>query len=523
MFYNNVERLIFTYEKSMLKMKKSILKLCFGALTLAGCSSGQPLKSLVPDTPSAAPDYLCTWNIQGYLVNAEAPEYWRAEMTEANIFGKGLYQNWADFFPSIRQDLFFVMDDSWDIPANVNTRDNPYLGTTELNEERFPSCTGTPSERLQKLVRKFKDMGWKGVGGWICAQKADNFAEVDEETYWTERLKAAHDAGFSYWKVDWGRSARDDEWRKMLTRLAKEHAPNLWVENAMKNEYIEFSDVFRTYDVENIIAQPVTIQRVSNLLPFKAQEGAKGIINCEDEPYIAVGLGCAIGVMRHPFAGNLPNGSQDVAFPPIGHNYKECMDEITRAVRWHRIAEPFGVGGDFAIDTVKLVDSWILHENETWRKDRKIGSVLRESAPARVSRGMALPEVADTTSSRPFVLASAYPNGVIALSAIGRAIGREYVTKEVPVTIEGKDWSAPLGLFGRFREVTVVYPSAPNGNPRVLAQDLAGDTPVDVTAEVKIEDNRLIIPGEVINKVGLMSATEGDLSNPGMVMKIVND
>lgn len=504
-------------------MKKVLWIFFVGVLTLVGCSSGQPLKSLVPNTPSAAPDYLCTWNIQGYLVNATAPEYWRAEMNEANIFGEGKYQNWASFFPSIRQDLFFVMDDSWDIPAKENDRKNPYLGTTELNEERFPSCTGTPTERLQKLVQKFKAMGWKGAGGWICAQKADNLSHVDEEAYWTERLKAAHDAGFSYWKVDWGHQATNDEWRKMLTRLGKEHAPDLWIENAMKNEYVEFSDVFRTYDVENIIAQPVTIQRVSNLLPFKAQEGAKGIINCEDEPYIAVGLGCAIGIMRHPFAGNLPDGSQDVAFPPVGHNYKQCMDEIVRGVRWHRIAGPFGVGGDFAIDTVKLADSWVLKEKETWRTDRKPGTVMRASAPARVSRGMPLPEVADTASNRPFILASTYPNGAVVLSAIGRAIGREYVTKEVPVAIEGKDWKAPLGLFGRFQEVTVIYSSVLSEKVKVLAQDLAGDTPVDVTSEVKIEGNRLIIPGKVIHRVGLMNATEGDLSEPGMVLKLIND
>ena len=501
-------------------MRKSVLNLCLGVLTLAGCSSEQSLKSLIPDTPSAAPDYFCTWSTQAYVVEHAGHEPQREQMNEASIFGTGKYQNWANFFPAIREDLFFVMDDSWDIPADVNTRDNDYLGTTELNEERFPSFTGTPTERLQKLVQKFKDMGWKGAGGWICAQKSGNFADVDEETYWTERLKAANDAGISYWKVDWGRNAHDGEWRQMLGRLAKEHAPNLWIENAMQNEFIEFSDAYRTYDVEYIMAQAPTIQRVTNLLPFKAQAGAKGIINCEDEPYIAVGLGCAIGVMRHPFAGNLPNGVQDEAFPPVGHNYKQCLDELTRAVRWHRLAEPFGVDGDYVADTIRLTDSWILGEYETWNRGRKVGSVMRESAPARVSRRMALPEVADTTSSRPFMLASTYPNDAVALSAIGRAIGREYVTKEVSVTIEGKDWSAPLGLFGRFSEVVVVYPSAPNGNLRVLAQDLAGDTPVDVTAEVKIEGNRLIIPGEVINRVGLMSATEGDLSDPGMVVKI---
>ena len=501
-------------------MKQLLLGFCLGAMALASCSAGQQWESLVPDTPSAAPDYFCTWSTQAYLINHDGHEPQRKMMTEANIFGQGPYQNWVSFFPAIRQDLFFVMDDSWDIPADVNTRDNEYLGTTILDTTRFPSFTGTPTERLQKLNRKFKDMGWKGAGGWICAQKAGIYADAEEEAYWTERLKAAHDAGIGYWKVDWGRNARNGEWRKKLTELGKKYAPNLWMEHAMDYEFIEFSDAYRTYDVEYILAQAPTIRRITDLLPYKAKDGAKGIINCEDEPYIAVGLGCAIGIMRHPFAGKLPNGVQDEAFPPTGHNYKQCLDELTRAVRWHRIAEPFGVDGMYEMDTVKLNDWWTLAEYETWNRGRKPGSVMRDSAPARVSRHMPLPEVADTASNRPYMLASAYPNGAVALASIGRALDREYITKEVPVTIEGKDWEAPLGLFGRFREVTVVYPSAPVGKVQVLAQDLAGDTPVDITAEVKLDGNRLVIPGEVINRVGLMAATAGDLSDPGMVVKM---
>ncbi len=494
-------------------------RLFFAALlmVMVGCEQ----KSLVPDTPSKAPDYLCTWNLQAYVVDYESSDLMRKAMTEENLFGEGKYQNWASFYPQIRVDVYFVMDDSWDIPADVNTkRDNPYLGTTELNEERFPSFTGTPAERLKKLTDRIKGLGWKGLGGWICAQKSDNFPDVSEEDYWTERLKAACDAGFSYWKVDWGRESRNDEWRRMLTALGKEHAPDLWIEHAMKYEYVEFSDVFRTYDVENIIAQPLTIRRVAEILPYKAQDGAKGIINCEDEPYIAAGLGCAIGIMRHPFAGNLPGGRQDEAFPPVGHNYKKCLDEIVRGVRWHRLAEPFAVDGDFEADTVNLADSWKLGENETWNHSRKVGSILSEKAPARVSRRMPLPEVGDTTASRPFVLASTYPNGAVAVAAIGRAIGREYITKEVPVTVEAADWKAPVGIFGYFKEVTLAYPSALKSGVKIWAQDLAGDTPVEITAEVVLDGNRLTVPGEVIRRVGLMNATKGDLSGPGMVLVI---
>lgn len=376
--------------------------------------------------------------------------------------------------------------------------------------------------RLEALVSSVKAKGWKGLGGWVCAQEAEDSTGVSPEAYWTRRLDAARKAGFAYWKVDWGRNEQNPQWRQMLTRLGKEHAPKLYIEHAMGPEFIQFSDAYRTYDVENIISTALTIQRVAELLPYSARGDAKGMINCEDEPYIAVGLGCAIGVMRHPFAGNLPDGRQDFAFPPVGHNYKECLDEITRAVRWHRIAEPFGVDGDYNVDSLVLTDSWEYRERESWRGERVPGELIRESAPATVSRHMALPVVGDTTSARPYVLASTYPNGAVAVAAVGRALGREYLTKEVPVTIEGKEWDAPVGIVGNFESLTICYPDAPKGKKlKVYAQDLAGETPVDITGEVTIEGNCLKISGETINRVGLMNATKGDLSGPGLVLKVM--
>ena len=44
---------------------------------------------------------------------------------------------------------------------------------------------------------------------------------------------------------------------------------------------------------------------------------------------------------------------------------KKRLDEVVRGIRWHRIAEPFGVNGkDFEIDNVRLEDYWILKEKE---------------------------------------------------------------------------------------------------------------------------------------------------------------
>ena len=71
---------------------RSILHLCIGMIALASCTG--KLTSLVPDTPSKAPDYFCTWNTQGYAVSYTGPDMMRSAMTEENIFGKKCTQFW---------------------------------------------------------------------------------------------------------------------------------------------------------------------------------------------------------------------------------------------------------------------------------------------------------------------------------------------------------------------------------------------------------------------------------------------
>ncbi len=505
-----------------------ILKTTFIVISVfASCSIGKAEQSLVPETPSKAPDYFCTWNVQGYVVsylgNLSGNQKTRAAINEANVFGTEKYQGWVNFFPEIRSDLYFVMDDSWDIPQDVNGASNEYLGLVELDPTRFPSFKGESKERLKAFTDKIKSYGWKGAGGWICAQESSvDKNHNDQERYWTERLKAADYAGFDYWKVDWGRHDRNADWRKKLSALGHQHAPALVIEHAMVNEYIEFSDVFRTYDVENIIAVPVTIQRVADLLGYQAKGNAKGIINCEDEPYIAVGLGCAIGIMRFSFDGNLPNGDQDFVFPPVGRDIKHRLAETIRAVRWHRIAEPFGVSNDAHIDSERFTDFWIVGKRETWM-DRPDGEKVSADAPARISRNMPLPKIIDATAEAPFVLAAKYPNGAVAVATIGRTLGREYKLTPQSISIELTDITVPVGIFGDYKELILVCPEKINKSKiTVYGQDLAQANAVDISREVKVDGNKLILPGELIRKIGLAANRAGDVSDPGMVIKIVS-
>jgi hypothetical protein len=304
-------------------------------LLVNGAVQAQAQKSLVPDKPSAAADYFNTWNIQGYVCSYSSSEATRKALNERNLFGDSTYQGWLKFYPRIRKDLIFVMDDSWDIPQSENSGKSKYIGLDELDPSRFPSFTGTPEMRLAKLVKAIKAAGWKGAGGWISAQEAET-NQLSAEAYWKIRMQTANKADFTYWKVDWGRQEHNVEWRKMLTRLGKTYAPHLTIEHAIAKESLSFADAYRTYDVQNIIAQPVTIQRIADLITYASKLNAGGIINCEDEPYIAAGLGCAIGVMRHPFKGDLPDGKRDFAFPPVGRDIKLRLDEVVRGVRWQR-------------------------------------------------------------------------------------------------------------------------------------------------------------------------------------------
>lgn len=55
---------------------------------------------------------------------------------------------------------------------------------------------------------------------------------------------------------------------------------------------------------------------------------------------------------------------------------------------------------------------------------------------------------------------------------------------------------------------------------RILAQDLAGDSPQDITQLVHISGSQIMIPGVVIDRIGRSAATPGDKSDPGLVLVI---
>ena len=84
--------------------------------------------------------------------------------------------------------------------------------------------------------------------------------------------------------------------------------------------------------------------------------------------------------------------------------------------------------------------------------------------------------------------------------------------------------NAPVGIFGDFESLTLKLPLQPeNTNYKVYAQDLASDKPVEITQQILFNKNKIIIPGDIIRKIGLSEAKKDDISDPGLVVKFIKD
>lgn len=481
------------------------------------------IKTLIPDSVNQTPDYYCTWQSQLYKTSNGGVKAQRANISEENIFGSGKGKNWINFYQKAKKDLLFVMDDSWDIP--IEDKENFY-GSFILNEEKFPDacCASDNKNALKNISDKVKAAGWKGLGVWVAAQEADELLEnVTPEEYWAERIKWSAYADIKYWKVDWGIKGRDAQFRQMLTEFAHKHAPNLTVEHAAVKEIIGTSDAYRTYDVPAIMSIPMTFEKLADCLVYDAKPGYKGIVNCEDEAYIAAVLGCSMGIMRHGMVGAFENGKSDLSFPEIHRNIKTKLTEVVRAVRWHRIVPAFGVCSKSTyISEEFLTDTWEVSDQEAeieawW--NYKNGDIIEKSGPAIISRNIPLPKVcASNGMTKPFVAASKSPDGVISVGTFGRTIGREYLLPKTIVEIEA-DESKMFGVFGYYDKL-IIKTSYETADIKIVAQDLAYDEATEITNQVEKSDNCIVIEGALIEKIGKMAQEETDTSDPGMVIRV---
>jgi hypothetical protein len=533
------------------------------AFLLLSCGNRQSEKSinLIPETASLTPSYWCTWGTQNYASDSTTLKnaVWGVNghfnqanlLTQEAVFGEN---GWAHFIPEVSKDLYIMFDVGWDIPSGINFNDSRWmLGSLELAEDKFPDCTGTPAERLKKLNQMCIDHGWKGAGIWVAAHPAvknpaENMTRQEIEDYYRERFNWSREAGIEYWKVDYGTFGDEHWFRKMLSDLSRETNSGVVVENARNsaptNDYecpwdidiyhetgkfvewgngsvlekttkmIGYSDAFRTYDVTAHLSIPTTLDRAAQQLAVSSKVKENNcILNTEDEMYIGAALGCAIGIMRHPQWMELNGNNYD----PF--DARKRIIEIVRAVRWQRIAPAFGVGAaPVQLDENYLTDSWQFEKGDTWASWFD-GKEVQQKAPARVARGMGLPDVV-SEGDVPYVIASRHPNGAVAVATLPRVSPHSSLHHpEAEVTLNDLEADFPIGVFGKYKNLILNFKNLPE-NTSVYAQDLALDKAINITQDIEIQNNRLIISGELIEKIGTEANRTDDLSEPGLVLKI---
>lgn len=524
-------------------------------------STSIPAPSLVPEQPAKTPNYWCTWGAQSSTVKpGDAGGQLAAgnNLTETLLFKD---PGWlTNYFQKVRKDLYVVYDGGWDVPIGVDWTGNKSwrLGSFELAVDRFPSCTGTPVERLRKLNEMTKAAGWRGAGVWVAAQDYEDNKDghLLSHARMVEDLSAharwSRDAGIEYWKCDYGARGIDPNFRKEMTDLCRNIYPELVVEHARTSgplndescpwdtiprvvhhsgrfaiwdnghvldearELLTFSSVLRTYDVVQQLRIVSTLDRVADLVAQKPSSAAGdgGLLLCEDQVEIGAGLGCAFGIMRSAVARTQTGPLDDPS------DAKHRIDAVARAVRWQRIAPAFPAWeAEAHLDDRALMDDWVFekgHAGAGWLAGRD----TRQGAPARVSRGMKLPTV-KTEGDSPFVVAARYPQGAISVATLFRVTPkRGCYLPLVDVAIDAGEGNTPVGIFGRYKSLTL-WLSHDLGARRIWAQDLAGDSALDVTSRVAKQGKSLILSGGLIDEVGRAAASPGDISNPGLVLRLI--
>lgn len=489
--------------------------------------------NLIPDEVKPCGSYYCTWHHQNkvmrkYGIPDEHGSGSRDALSMKYLFDEENDYHWLP--AEDRKGVWLVLDDGWDVAygtQNNGRASRRFFGSVEPDPGKFGELGDTPLERLKALDRLAKEHGYAGLGLWIapqvCGEIEDSPMDVSEE-YWISRAKLCAEAGVRYWKVDWGYRSNDTQYRRVMTKVVKQYAPDLMIEHAYIQKPImmpgeeetrrvfsraafALGDAFRTYDIMWPLPESTTLSRLHEVLEAhpKPEYGARQIPNAEYRYFIAAGLGCAVGV----------------------------MDETIHAVatlRWQRIAPPFGAGETdyrFSYDEF-LTDRFFFPKNAVSYLEYA-GKELTETAPAVMARGCNLPAVVPVGAEKPYVCCSQNPRtGAYAIATVRRTVDpNALIIAPAHITWHIGDPDAPVGVFGYMESLTLVYLRPLKKDARFYAQNLADREAVDITDEVTVFDNYVTIPGRTMYRVGAFNyeypnlTADRKIDDPMLVIRII--
>ncbi len=487
--------------------------------------------NFIPSDSKPNFDYMCTWELQEVtakklgLASGDCCADQRDVLTDELLFANERYYHPYD--REYRAGLYLLLDDGWDVPFGSRNRKDVkrFFGTCDPDPKKFPNYGNTPTERLETLNRKAKELSYAGIGLWIAtetggSEKGDLGVGKEARDYWAERARWCESAGVRYWKIDWG-AHEDPDYRRMMTEVLHENAPHIFVEHAVcQGPYsrmgsVEFrtsqtekilpvSDVFRLYDVAPPFKDSSMLMRANE--PLTASVGMKpfdhtlGILNAETCASICAAFGCALGIM----GGNTKNSSSEA-----------CL-------RWHRLAPPFSVyEADYKKSEALLTDSFFFDRNPAWWIHVK-GQRYEETAPAAMARGCELPLVTPIGDVTPFVVASRNPKtAVYSIATLKRTINpNKDIIASADIVFKVGGFEKPIGVFGYYHSLTLVF-DEPIGNARIFVQGLMSDEAKDVTEKCRIDGCRITFDGDDMRIFGTESRADDDKADPSFLVKIV--
>ncbi len=517
---------------------------------LFGCTDRKDIQNLVPNNVTTSPNYWCTWYWQNYLVlkgqpvvNPDPKTVYtnvaaREELNEETIFGEnGMAKI---MLPKTRNNYFFLIDHGWQVkqPNANNTFFNLILDTSD-----FPRYANLEiKDRIKQMNLDIKELGWKGLGLWVRGSPSE-----DEMRKFVEWSKYAQ---IEYWKIDGG-----DTKNYYATQIKKEIYPSLALEyvtgagpltplwekpglnsypsgynsklNPKKSkkalEVIKNSDVFRTYDAAPLLVSTTTMQRICDILTLTAGNAEyRANLNIQDDCNIAAALGLLVAVKRHPMNTPRMYKGKDFHLQIAGDRHVDKrLNEMDRFVIWQKIAPAMPAGyGTFLASDINLIDSIKFEKGDTWLS-ATYNKMVHQSAPAIMARNISMP-IVKCTGLKPYVLASKFPNGAIGITTEGRVTPEHsWVHPKADIILNECNTNKPIGIFGHYNTLSLVFVTDLPKEVLIYAQDLLADRAVNITGRVTIKKNSITIPGELIDEIGTNAGDEGDISAPGMVLKVV--
>ena len=140
-----------------------------------------------------------------------------------------------------------------------------------------------------------------------------------------------------------------------------------------------------------------------------------------------------------------------------------------------------------------------------------------------MARNIALPEVKHKEIA-PYVMASKFPNGAIAIASEGRVTpNKNWIHPKADVLLKEAEMNKPIGIFGHYKSLTIQFVQNLPQEISIYAQGLLSKEAINITKDVSIQDNSVKIPGNLIDKIGTMENETNDISVPGMVIKIISN